>query len=169
MTAYNAHQFAVWLGGQNICHLPSIDQWDMAAGFLDWQGMTSEQRAEYPVGPFRGPWIEGTTKVCVNRRQFGPQPVGESSDDVTITGCRDMAGNVQELTENLMSGQRVGEMIPSSEGDRLWQVLLRGRSYFNESPLSWDDLRNPKDLQDATGYDEPDPTIGFRVVLETTR
>jgi serine/threonine protein kinase/formylglycine-generating enzyme required for sulfatase activity len=168
VTAYIAHQFAIWLGGENVCHLPSIDQWDMASGLPHWQGMTSDQRAEYPVGPFRGPWIEGTTKVCVNRRQLGPQPVGESSDDVTITGCRDMAGNVLELTDFLMGGSRVGDMVPGSEGS-LQQVLLRGRSYFNSSPLTWDDLRNPKDFAGMTGYDEPDPTIGFRVVLETTK
>ncbi len=166
VTAFDAHRFAVWLGGQGVSHLPSIDQWDLASGLEHWQGMSPDQRAVYPEGPFRGAWKEGTTDVCVNRRQFGPKPVGESLDDVTITGCTDMAGNVQELTEYLMNGARVGDVAPDSEG-ALLRVVLRGRSYFNESPLRWDDIRNLADIPDALGYDEPDPTVGFRVVLET--
>jgi len=168
VTAYDANQFAVWLGGVNVCHLPSIDQWDMASGLLHWLGMTLDQRAAYPVGPFRGPWIEGTTNVCVNRPRLGPQSVRESSDDVTITGCRDMAGNVLELTEHLNNGARVADVIPGSEAGSIL-VSLRGSSYSNSSPLTWEDLRNPKEFPDATGYDLPDPTIGFRVVLETTK
>lgn len=77
-----------------------------------------------------------------------------------------MAGNVQELTEYLMNGARVGDIAPDSEG-ALLRVVLRGRSYLNERPLRWDDIRNPADIPDALGYDEPDPTVGFRVVLET--
>lgn len=166
VTAFDAHRFAVWLGGQGVSHLPSIDQWDLASGIEHWQGMSPDQRAVYPEGPFLGAWKEGTTDVCVNRRQFGPKPVGDSSDDVTITGCTDMAGNVQELTEYLMNGARVGDIAPDSEG-ALLRVVLRGRSYLNERPLRWDDIRNPADIPDALGYDEPDPTVGFRVVLET--
>ncbi len=168
VTAYTAHQFAIWLGGKKVCHLPSIDQWDMASGLRHWQGMTSDQRDDYPDGPFRGHWIDGTTKVSVNRRQLGPQPVGESSDDVTITGCRDMAGNVVELTEHLNNGARVADVIPGSEVGSIL-VILRGSSYSNSCPLTWEDLRIPKEFPDATGYDKSDPAIGFRVVLETTK
>lgn len=168
VAAYNAHQFAVWLGGKEACHLPSTDQWELASGLSNWQGMTTEERAKWPEGPFLGPWFDGKTDVCVNKRRFGPQPVGRSSDDITITGCRDMAGNVQELTENLVSRQRVGELIPNSE-ERSLLVFVRGRSYLSETPLKWDDMLNAPPVLDATEFGMTDPTIGFRVVLDTTR
>ncbi len=168
VNANHAHRFAVWLGDKDLSHLPSIDQWDSAGGFMLWQSMNSEQRSRFPDGPFRGSWKSGTTDVCIDRRQFGPKPVGESTDDVTITGCTDMAGNVLELTENLMNGARVGDVHPHSEKSQA-QVLLRGRSYMSSNPLRWDDIRNVTEFPDAIGYDEVDPTVGFRVVLETTR
>ncbi len=168
VNAYHAHRFAVWLGEKDLSHLPSVDQWDSASGYILWESMNSEQRSRFPDGPFRGPWMSGTTDVCVDRRQLGPKPVGESIDDVTITGCTDMAGNVLELTETLMNGARVGEVQPHSEKSQA-QVLLRGRSYLSSNPLRWDDIRNVTEFPDAIGYDEIDPTVGFRVVIETTR
>ena len=86
-----------------------------------------------------------------------------------MTGCRDFAGNVEELTESMLFGRRIGEVAPGSEG-ALLRVMIRGKSYINEKPLSWGDLLDPEEGQSgAVGYDECDPTIGFRVVLETTR
>ena len=79
-----------------------------------------------------------------------------------------MAGNVLELTEHFNNGARIADVIPGSEVGSIL-VILRGSSYLNSSPLTWDDLQNPKEFPDATGYDRPDPTIGFRVVLETTK
>lgn len=79
-----------------------------------------------------------------------------------------MAGNVQELTENLVSRQRVGELIPNSE-ERSLLVFVRGRSYLSETPLKWDDMLNAPPVLDATEFGMTDPTIGFRVVLDTTR
>lgn len=170
VTAYNAHQFALWLGGDASCHLPSIKQWEMAAGLPIWQGMTPDEQAasNWPEGPFHGRWIPGETQVCVDRRQFGPQPVGESRDDISMTGCRDIAGNVEELTEEMLFGRRIGEVTPGSESNLL-RVMTRGRSYINEKPLNWGDLLDPEGQSGAVGYDEFDPTIGFRVVLDTNR
>ena len=79
-----------------------------------------------------------------------------------------MAGNVQELTEDLIGRQKVGELSPGSE-ERSLLVYVRGRSYLSETPLKWDDMLNPPNVPDATEYNITDPTIGFRVVLDTTR
>lgn len=169
VTALEAHRFAVWLGGQQACHLPSIDQWNVASGLKHRATQPDDQKALYPEGPFRGVWKVGETDVAVNRGQSGPKPVGESRDDVAPTGCTDMAGNVLELTENLMNGARVGDVDPQQDGGALLRVVLRGRSYFSESPLRWVDIQGLADIPDAVGYNEGDPTIGFRVVLETAR
>ncbi len=169
ITALQARFFAEWIGGQTACHLPTIDQWNLASGIKHRATQNAEQLALYPDGPFRGAWKVGTTDVAVNRGQFGPQPVGESRDDVAPTGCTDMAGNVLELTDNLLNGARVSDVDPLEvEGSQL-RVLLRGRSYLSESPLTWDDIQVVDDLPDAVGYREVDPTIGFRVVLETAK
>lgn len=166
VTAGQAHRFAVWLSGIHG-HLPSIDQWTLATGLHHRQTRSNEMQDVYPEGPYKGVWEGGSADVAVNRRSEGPRPVGSALDDVTITGVRDMAGNGQELTETLINGGRVGDASTREESRSLLSVLVRGRSYISHQPLTWEDIGESAEVPDAIGYTESDPTIGFRVVLET--
>jgi serine/threonine protein kinase/formylglycine-generating enzyme required for sulfatase activity len=162
-----AHRFAIWLCG-NAGHLPTVEQWDLAAGFGIHQLPEQPESARYPDGPFRGVWNPASIDIAVNRRQLGPRAVGESRDDVSLYGCRDMSGNVREMTETLMNGSRLGGIVDAA-GSSLQRVVLRGRSYLNETPLLWSDLEEQSDIPDALGIDETDPSVGFRIVLEIPR
>lgn len=158
VTADQAHEFAAWLSGSDgDCHLPSLEQWNAAAGLA--QGFTASD-PDRPDGPFRGRWDSSATDMALNRRSLGPRPVGTSHDDIAVTGCRDMCGNVTELTETLTFGGRIGDAIVNSDS----QVVLRGQNYLSTEPLTWERLKETEHNYQAR--DETDPTIGFRVVLE---
>src|SRR5262249_34088687 len=81
-TGTGAHCFASWLGGD----LPTVLQWDKAAGKLDG--------AEAPFRDPKKPLATGD--VAVGRPADGPMPVGTAARDVSPFGCRDMAGNGKE-------------------------------------------------------------------------
>jgi serine/threonine protein kinase len=145
-----ASEFAEWLGGK----LPSMAQWDKAAGLHD--------HPEGAEGPFDSRWTLGdSTGIAVGRTAEGPLPVGSAPYDVSQPyGCRDMAGNGLEWTRDLTSGRQV----PLTEYDGE-MVILRGQSYEESQPLRYRELRaNPKDL--ATPYEVANYNIGFRVVIE---
>jgi serine/threonine protein kinase/formylglycine-generating enzyme required for sulfatase activity len=162
-----AHRFAIWLCG-NAGHLPTVEQWDLAAGLGIHQLPEQPESARYPDGPFQGVWNSTSIDVAVNRRSLGPSAVGESRDDISLYGCRDMSGNVREMTETLMNGSRLGGIVDAA-GNSLQRVVLRGHSYLNETPLLWSDLEEQSDIPDALGIDETEPSVGFRVVLEIPR
>jgi hypothetical protein len=131
-----AAQFAEWLGGL----LPTGDQWDQAWGKND--GLPNI----FPPGKFdpkdpAGPAVGGQ-----------PRAVHRSTLDVSYRGCRDMSGNGLEWTR-----------LPSDqEPDEL--VLLRGRSYRDQRPLTFEDT-DPNLIQRAP-FDNSWDEIGFRVVIE---
>jgi hypothetical protein len=154
--AEDAWRFARWLGGD----LPSVKQWNKAAGFYD-QGNHK--------GPFLGPWdAQHKMRIAVDRAAEGPMNVGEASSDVGPFGCRDMAGNGQELTRDLASSgisqKRVGKDKLSSSD----QVFLRGHSFEDPEPLFYNEFENPRQarLQEAQ---DSNPSTGFRVVFEIER
>lgn len=156
LTAFQAHELAQWLGGASA-HLPSATEWDVAAGL---ESRTSKSLDEaYSVGPYRR--TSNRPDVAVKCRN-GPRAVGESKDDVSPFGCRDMAGNGEELTRSTDSGQDVPRCAKQAN------VYTRGRDYADPVPLTWDDL----DLAHRPGTastipaDTPDPKIGFRIVID---
>ena len=150
MTAMEAYRFSEWLGGD----LPSIKQWDTAAGlYLD----------ELGDGPFVSPPNGEAPRIAVDRRASGPLPVGEAPDDVSPFGCRDMAGNGFEWTRTIddnPSQALSNREVPNLVEDDL--VVLRGRSYASARPLHYDDLRG---LSETQAHDEGSPEIGLRVVI----
>jgi formylglycine-generating enzyme required for sulfatase activity len=154
VTVRDALRFARWLGGD----LPSIQQWDKAAG------ANEPNRGE---GPYVAPWDKASkTQVAVNRGGEGPMRVGEAAGDVSPFGCRDMAGNGLEWTRSLMDvirNNRVTLDYKSTLDDR---VLLRGRSYAMPPwPLRYSEMQQERTI-DSLQYDETNPFTGFRVVLE---
>lgn len=150
---HDAHEFAVWFGGQ----LPTIEQWDKAAGLY---GNPIGIEARTNGGPFRSP-TGRSLRVAVDREMEGPEPVHEpGTDDVGPFGCRQMAGNGLEFTRNLFSGR----LLPVDPADND-HVHLRGRSYDDPEPLMYEDFARPGSFG-TQGCDVSDPHISFRVALE---
>jgi hypothetical protein len=142
VTVTEAHCFARWLGGD----LPTVLQWDKAAGRLDG--------AEAPFRDPKNPLAPGD--VAVGRAAQGPMPVGTAARDVSRFGCRDMSGNGKEWTRNLEDG---GNLVPVPEPTEIMLVITRGREYFKPRPLFFADRIAPE------GYFDAKPGVGFRVVL----
>jgi formylglycine-generating enzyme required for sulfatase activity/tRNA A-37 threonylcarbamoyl transferase component Bud32 len=152
-----AQRFAGWLGGL----LPSVEQWDHAAG---------RDEKEPGEGPFVAPWQEG--EISVNRGDQGPMPVGTAGKDRSRLGCNDMAGNGLEWTrtwQDDVPGEFVGELgkIPLQA-----RAVLRGRSYADAEPLHFDDLVDRVltfpffESERNLGHQATLPQIGFRVVID---
>lgn len=160
MTVDQALACAVWIGGE----LPSVDQWDLAAGFWDRQGRN---------GPALG------KRVAVGLRGEGPWPVDASpTDDISPFGIRDMAGNGLEFTRNVTRVHQ--EEGPAPDAVRVVPldrprpedlVILRGNRLNAAAPLSYATLeawRNPRNAM-VQNYSTGSPFTGFRVVLELER
>jgi formylglycine-generating enzyme required for sulfatase activity len=153
VSANEAHEFARWIGGR----LPSIRQWDKAAGL--------HLESDSP-GPYLASWDSSSkTEIAVNRLLEGPLPVGTASKDVSPSGCRDMAGNGFEWTRTVIvpaHGYVPREFPDLQEEDML---ILRGQSYINDEPLRYDTLRDIKQDQ-MQAVDEPRFDVSFRVVID---
>lgn len=180
---YNeAMAFAEWLGGR----LPSIKQWDTAAGeyrkprwrgpfrepveriaeALGWASFThlahvfcfTARRAAVIHDP-ASEWEEGGTEIAINRIGLGPMPVGEASHDVSPYGCHDMAGNGIEWTRTQ------GDKIRPNPMEKEQQAYkLRGAHYAYYEPWLFGALtRNQLEIGELA----TDPHYGLRVVIET--
>lgn len=144
VTADEAHQFAHWLGGL----LPSTNQWDKAAG--------ANER-----GDRAGPYLGDGQRVCVASLEAGPCPGGSSPDDQSPFLIWDMAGNVSELTRNLLGSSLTVPLAQRLSSDR---VILRGNNYHSAAP--WDYEEGDGDAPASLQYDEHSPAVGFRVAIE---
>jgi Protein kinase domain/Sulfatase-modifying factor enzyme 1 len=151
-----AARCAAWLGGQ----LPSVEQWDKAAGRFE---------TKPGVGPFREGYKSG--EIAINRR--APMPVGSASHDVSVFGIRDMAGNGWEWTRSLLRAGQVSEFMGDPSRVAMDAAAsLRGRDFSNEEPLDFASL-DDGGLHLAFWQGVPDrirscpyeSRIGFRVVL----
>jgi serine/threonine protein kinase len=153
VTVAEADACARWLGGR----LPTTKQWDKAAGLFDAAGA---------AGPFTGTWdgssVEG---FALGRGAAGPMEVGTAERDRSPFGCRDMTGNGREWTRDVAGLERRTVPLPNpTEFDRVW---LRGRSYFRDAPLLYEQLADPSlEEIESQPYLEADPQTGFRIVIE---
>ncbi len=148
----DAFGFASWLGGQ----LPTIQQWDKAAGLFDqekWPDWT---------GPFDP---DGTKYNSADAPAVSmPVPIDSANQDISPWGVRHMSGNGQEWTRE--TTHTMGKMVPLDTEMDISSVKLRGREYANprRGPLTYAQLLQ----QRATWpYKKEDPAISFRVVVET--
>ena len=150
----DAYHFAQWLGG----NLPTIQQWDKAAGRYE------KNRGK---GPYREPWDKADAKqIAVSRGGNGPLPCGTATHDISVLGCHDMAGNGRDWTRTIYGGGRTVPLTMPGPTDR---VLVRGHTYrASYGPLQFKHLDNEEQQDNpATGfYLSPEGDIGFRVVIE---
>jgi hypothetical protein len=163
VVARDAAEFAKWLGGKNG-FLPSLEQWDKAAGVFDQAGRR---------GPFEGIWNpESEGQIAVKRKV--PMKVGEALQDRSLFFVRDMSGNGKEWTRTrdnpLKAAARekldIKQQKKGLGGDQI-ALFLRGRDYVKETPLYYEHLDS---LREGPGQEfldaDPQGAIGFRVVIE---
>jgi serine/threonine protein kinase len=146
VTVTEAHCFAEWLGGK----LPQRRQWLKAAGL-------GEDRR--PLTPFSA----SPDGIAVKLGNTGPWPFTQGDRDVSVYGCRQMAGNGKEWTRTIHSEANTTEEIPLQQQTNLAPlVLVCGRSYAAASPLTFELMVQ----LEAVSCEASHPEIGFRVVLE---
>jgi hypothetical protein len=138
--------------------LPTTDQWDRAAGFS-----VDKSRLVGREGPCRGTWRQASPlKIALTEAR----PVGESEDDVSPSGCRDMAGNGFEWTRSLFGTKQT---LPLADSMQTVNVLLRGKGFSKVDdiqPLTYRDLQHGMVAIGSTSK-ELMKDYGFRVVLES--
>jgi hypothetical protein len=146
-----AHAFASdWMKG----HLPSIRQWDKAAGRFE----TNPREGPYVSGS----WAKGKPGIGLDHTgNMGPVKVGAWVDDLSPFGCRDMSSNGFEWTETIPDApeKRVGDKGLSEP----YSVELRGQPFGKSKPLSFEELEQ---APAATGNNDVQDDYGFRVVIE---
>ncbi|MEK7752474.1 MAG: formylglycine-generating enzyme family protein, partial [Acidobacteriota bacterium] len=109
VTWHEARLYARWRGCG--CRLPTEQEWEKAAA---WDAANRKKR--------RYPWGDEFEPSHANTWEGGPKkttPVGAYSEGRSACGCYDMAGNVWEWMESLLSREEV------------WRVLRGG---------AWNDL-----------------------------
>jgi formylglycine-generating enzyme required for sulfatase activity len=124
--------------------LPRRDQWLKAAG----------QGEDPRSGPFSG----SIDSLPVNLGRTGPWSVRQGDQDLSIHGCRQMAGNGKEWTRTMHDA----EEIPLAQMNGARPVLVCGQSYAAQVLLTFERM---SELDDKS-CTENDPEISFRVVLE---
>lgn len=156
ISAHEADRCAAWLGGR----LPTVEEWNTAAGYYQWKLKSSEEGAD-ALGPFQGKWPpDVTTPSLFGIDREAPLQVGTAKDDVSEPyKCHDMAGNVEEWTCNLTG--TIGR-VPVSNPDPGTFVKARGKCYSDPMPYLYIDFDKPIDY----AYEDRSPFVGFRVVIE---
>jgi serine/threonine protein kinase len=143
VTVTEAHCFAEWLGGR----LPKRIQWLKAAGALDPNASD---------GPFDGP----PDGIAVNLGKEGPWPVDQGQQDVSVYGCRQVAGNGKEWTRTMQDPETLE--IPLLEIISERPVLTCGQSYLAQKPLTYKDMMLPNSESCFAAKED----ISFRIVLQ---
>jgi serine/threonine protein kinase len=163
VTAMEADAFAEWLGAQ----LPTHNQWDKAAG------LNHPPRGSDPFweGPYQGQWKgKGSLRIAVSRE--APLPLGspETEDDVSVYGCRDMAGNGSEWTRDTDWGDKPVRQVKNlGVNENYVAVRLRGWSFKMPWPLRFQKLKKEVDPNGDWSLKDSRDDLGFRVVLELDR
>jgi serine/threonine protein kinase len=158
MDGRSAWACAAWLGG----HLPSVQQWDAAAGRFK----PEDERGQ---GPFLGRWLD---KLLPGQKNpviavLGKlMPCGTAAGDISVHGCRDMAGNGQEWSRTPLDEQRFQDVpLPRLPEDTL--MWLRGQPYDAQAPFRFKDLTDPLRRPPSWEVGEPKKDCGFRIVIDT--
>ena len=147
VSANEADAFAQWIG----CRLPTMQQWHKAAG--RWDHVADD------LGPYRASSGE-TPNVAVDRGDKGPLPVGTATDDVSVFGCRDMAGNVREWTRTTDDPEI---FVPIEDIDAGYGIVTCGYDYRDPEPLTFVELEDTIYHYDIPGRTQP---YGFRCIAE---
>ena len=99
-------------------------------------------------------------EIAVGREK--PMPVGTAPRDVSVFGCRDMAGNGREWTRTVATGDPDHEdAVVVFPLGIVTPLRLRGHSYLDTDPYLFEQREPDEKKSGDTGFD-----VGFRVVLE---
>jgi serine/threonine protein kinase/formylglycine-generating enzyme required for sulfatase activity len=154
VTLLEAHRFAQWLGGE----IPSARQWDKAGG-----------RFDDAAGPFQGssqsliPGKDIALKGESDKPEdVKPMPVGTAKGDLSVFGCRDMAGNGREWTRTLAPQENRERLFDFSKFEPQQEVYMRGQSYRAQAAFHFVQHADT----DPQPCGSPRDDIGFRVVIE---
>jgi hypothetical protein len=155
VSAMDAFHFAVWLGGD----LPSEDEWNKASGLFEPNKGKGPFNDKVPIKE------DDRTQFGLNRsNDEGPIMCGTGTLDISEPfKLHDMAANGLELTRSIadFGAKRVGK--PGLTKFDL--VILRGRDYRREEPITYAELANDKKRETQGPY-ETNLRTGFRVVIE---
>src|SRR5262249_52752983 len=132
-------------------------QWDTAARL--------KPEASGPIG----------SDPAVNRSKQGLRPVNESKNDGEKLGFLDMGGNGTEFTRDVTAESEAsrkalaGRRAPLSGPPPDALVILRGQRHISPRALTYEDLREQQDPQNAQVqfYQAASLLTGFRIVIET--
>ncbi len=142
-----AHAFAEWLGGK-YGKLPTVEQWDFAAGIQDRMGKPGPNRHGKPA--------VGLTE---------PRPVDAKERDEGPFGILDLSGNGREYTRDVKRGDIINH-VPLRNPTEEDEVIIRGRDYTFKTPLSYGQIDDWIKTPTARPYAERDKLTSFRVVVE---
>ena len=160
----DADKFAQWVGKTLGCDclLPSVKQWQKAAGL---------EETEFS-GPFNRSFEtlnkDGRIDVAFDRRGLGPISSGKSAADISIHGCRDMAGNGLEWTRTTRRGvtyRTIAELHANETDDfvvTMSQNYAAGRPFLFHDPVY---VKNPVKLQTESTHFRSH-YLSFRVIIE---
>jgi serine/threonine protein kinase len=115
LTPTEAHGVAQCLG--TACRLPTGKEWDKAGGRYDGQ--------EAPFDLARWRRKEPALDMAINLPKGRFRNVGESRDDVSLFGCRDMGGNGFEWTCDVLDKE--SEKVPLADPEPGYWVHRRGQ------------------------------------------
>ena len=150
VNAIEAYCFARWCGGD----LPTPHQWDRAAG--KYSGAKEIWKDPDMPPPLGG----DAADVAFGRAVQGPLAVTAATRDISVYGCRNMAGDGQEWTNTSYAGELFRpSRQPASTAPTL---VLRGWSYRLGMPHDWSEDGATQDVQVAT---EVSGFLGFRVAI----
>ncbi|MHC4202044.1 MAG: formylglycine-generating enzyme family protein, partial [Planctomycetota bacterium] len=162
----DAEKFCKWLSKKEKarCRLPTEAEWEAAARGKEGRRFPWGSEAPDSGGVFRANWGEGDDRAGWARDGFrNAAPVGKFPAGASPFGCLDMAGNVWEWCGDRYSDDYYarGDLENPKGARRGSDRVLRGGAFNNDIEYARSANRH------KTSYKRDDPTIGFRVVMET--
>ena len=165
VTFYDAQAYAAWSGKaiSLVRMLPTEAQWARAAYGEPTSPTDPKPSSIFPWGE---QWESGAANLLDSSNAVPEiKPVGSCEKDTTLTGCRDMVGNVSEWTRTLFAALPYSSSDGRDDPAVPWfgvHLTVRGGSYRDVAPITLL-------IRRAIPYETSLDTIGFRCVAELPR